>query len=455
MEIIRGSKNSAFMNLPSELLLHIAGFLYDDREALHNLALLSRRLSAIARHELFKVMDIRALEEDYMEQYLHLVRELRAVPPFDHYADLLGAHALHKLTPRNLPRLRALSLAELNLVRTSWVCQKDFHVLGSLPSITTLSLSRVEFFQPVDMLAVICYLPHITVLSLNRVTIRGVDTPDLTAIVTNPAPTTTFDDAVERVKTRPQLARLALDVNLMAMHVARWLADAPSALTTLAVDPTASDAQFMLPHFGPTIVHLAVPLRSTGPLARESAHALALHTHSHVILRSRRVDDTSTPVHGAAHPNALHRRVPVLRVRAHVPVDAAPARPAAGRAAHGPRAARHAHAQRAPRGARPAPARRRCVLVGARPTRRRARGARGRVHESEDGGGRGGVDDAGEEEDESGFEGRCGGGWEEDQEADGEAGGFGEVGCEVWGVARGTCIVSVLTVLFADHRVCS
>ncbi|KAL1941357.1 hypothetical protein VTO73DRAFT_7174 [Trametes versicolor] len=267
MQIIRGSRDSAFMNLPSELLLHIAGYLSDDLEALLNLALLSRRLSAIARHELFKVMDIRALEEDYMEEYLHLVRELRAVPPFDHYADFLGAHALHKLTPRNLPRLRAFSIAELNLVRTSWVCQKDLSVLGSISSITTLSLSRVEFFQPLDMLAVICYLPHITALSLDRVTIRGVDTPDLTAVVTNPAPAATFEDAVERAKTRPQLARLALDMNLMAMHVARWLADEPSALTTLSVDPTASDAQFMLPHFGPTVVHLAVPLRSTGPLA--------------------------------------------------------------------------------------------------------------------------------------------------------------------------------------------
>lgn len=253
--------------LPSELLLQIVGSLVHDLQALQSVAPLSHRLLPIVRQELFRVMNIRALEHEYMGPYLCLVRELRAGPRFKTRPDLLDRRFLHKLNGRTLPELRALSLHGIDFSRTTRVYKEDWDALGALASVTELSLSRVIFYDEFDMMTLIRAFPNLAALSLDCVEVP----PDSEMLdrSSHHAPIALDRANAGRelhtmTEPRPRLSKLSLDWGFMVLQALWWLAwhePGRMPLSTLTIAPSAIGADLIILQFGPTVVRLATPLR--------------------------------------------------------------------------------------------------------------------------------------------------------------------------------------------------
>ncbi|KAI0759387.1 hypothetical protein BD413DRAFT_487888 [Trametes elegans] len=245
------------MSLPVELIMAIVRGLEGDVEGLRTVALTCRDLLPIAREELFAVINVRAVEEGYMQVHLQHVVEVRtgrAVSPTAEEHRLLSGLPL-----RTLPKLRALGFVCLSPIFYIRLTPGLFSALGQLTSVTTLTLSRPSFLHLWHAQSVICALPNLSRLGLREPVFESFSLP------------LTYDGPLSRrfaatATRRPQLAFLSLAPaeDGAGEEIAAWVGQGPSGrtLATLVVPYHAVRPHVVLREFGPSVVRLSMPLRA-------------------------------------------------------------------------------------------------------------------------------------------------------------------------------------------------
>lgn len=236
--------------LPNELLFRIVSYLTRDVPALRTAALLSRPLLPIAREELFKAINILALECEYMQPYLHVVRELYVTGK----APLESSRRFPPtLCDRSLPELRALRFLAVDFATTDMAYLEALGALGIYSNITSLSLSRVVIPHASDLHNIISDLPTLTTLLLDRVTFsdpRGREVPEdsFSPILAFPRSNNRIRDT-DTDASPPSLSSLHIDGDGPSVFAALWLQGGPTghSLTTLSIGPHATSfARLML-----------------------------------------------------------------------------------------------------------------------------------------------------------------------------------------------------------------
>ncbi|KAI0629092.1 hypothetical protein C8Q77DRAFT_334861 [Trametes polyzona] len=258
--------------LPIELVALIIRALYRDVDALCNASLASPVLLPLIREELFRVMNVRALKEDYMRPYFPLVAQMQLVEALPSKASrhstmmrqMMGTYQrpddfLQFLDEHTLPNLKVVNLVDVNPMFQYRMSPDLFAKFSQLTSVTNLTLSNVFFRYLRQAQALICSLPNLISLALKMVNFSG-SAILIDAMGNNPLAIAT---------TRPRLTHLAvMSPTPGTIAIVEWLATGPSrqSITSLVVphgsqpDTTYPDASFRF--FGPSIEHLSVPLEA-------------------------------------------------------------------------------------------------------------------------------------------------------------------------------------------------
>ncbi|TBU21919.1 hypothetical protein BD311DRAFT_677230 [Dichomitus squalens] len=130
-------------------------------------------------------------------------------------------------------------------------------------NITTLTLSGVAFLNLAHVQSFVCALPKLSDLSIRRIVYNNTITRHA-----NLLPLTSRSlDAEYRLASPPALSFLCFEPELASVatfEVAAWLGNGPSTntLKSLLVPYSSISPQAILKHFGPTVSHLALPLRT-------------------------------------------------------------------------------------------------------------------------------------------------------------------------------------------------
>ncbi|KAI8974025.1 hypothetical protein BD414DRAFT_539941 [Trametes punicea] len=249
----------ALTSLPNELLIAILRAVDRDLQTLRNVALASRDLLPVAREQLFRIINIRALEQLYMLPYFGYVEHI--------VESRLGQLVLENLfttryfQPDLLPRLQGI-----HFIGSKMVCYtKDPSLLVSLSerftSISELSLLRVVLPCLSDLQYLICSLPGLSQLSLKQVDVLE----NLTDLHPRPFPEGLSGALSATIE--PQLSRLIIGPSRYVSglaDLAAWLGRGPSAssITSLVLSRHSQLPRAVLGHFGPSVRQLSLPLQA-------------------------------------------------------------------------------------------------------------------------------------------------------------------------------------------------
>ncbi|KAH9902738.1 hypothetical protein C8Q73DRAFT_671552 [Cubamyces lactineus] len=251
----------AQVHVPIELLAHIVNYLGGDNATLRNLCLSSRAFHAVSYPLLFSARDFRALGCGYLAPFLPCVHEIRISwkPDMHRNGDAgvlarsLGPHLSAETTPR-LQKLviRGIGADGMAYLNTLVDAFKGF------TSLTALHLNETGHRNMRDVQVLISALPRLQHLSLNALTWISPEH--------NKCP-----DGESEFLERPALKSLRVSPVYPSCMVPLlvWLGRTPSARTleTLEVPPSARIGPDAVPHFGPSVRHLSVPIRGLRPSA--------------------------------------------------------------------------------------------------------------------------------------------------------------------------------------------
>ncbi|KAI0634921.1 hypothetical protein C8Q77DRAFT_1072292 [Trametes polyzona] len=245
-------------HVPVELLAHIVSFLGDDRIALRNVCLSTRALHAVSFRLLFGVRDFRALGAPYLEPFLRFLHELRISWKPDMHGGKDGQVFSRLLTPylssSAVPCLQKLTIRGISTDGMTFLngLHDSFKAFDAL---TTLDLNETCHRNMRDVQILLCAFPRLAHLRLNAMTWTSPEFNEC-------------DDEPELFE-RPALKSLRVSPIYPAcmLPLLRWLARTPSArtLSTLDVPIHARIGPDALPHFGPSVRQLSVPLRGLTP----------------------------------------------------------------------------------------------------------------------------------------------------------------------------------------------
>lgn len=249
--------------LPRELLLLIFAYLARDVGTLRAAALTCHTVLPVAHEYLFAVIGCRALAQDDMVRFFPLVIQLRILPA--EARALRQGGFMPRLHPNRFPKLNSITfLSPPGAADLSLVGPGCFEVLSRLASanITTLTLSSSMFLNLKHVQSFICALPFLSFLSIRRITyITPVARRGDSLLLLNGVP-----DA-GRMPSSPALSHLCFEpevVSVATSEVVTWLGNGPSykTLKSLIIPPASISPQAILRHFGPSVIHLALPLRT-------------------------------------------------------------------------------------------------------------------------------------------------------------------------------------------------
>ncbi|KAI9064590.1 hypothetical protein FKP32DRAFT_1675548 [Trametes sanguinea] len=249
--------SSKLLTLPDELLIAILRMLDRDLPTLRSVALVSHRLLPAAREELFRIVDADILKFPSMRPFLVHVEEICLIArerliTFD--LDELFLSAAHpRPDPQSMPKFRAIHL--LGYQGTA-VCTEHHQELAALPllrSVRELSLYNVLLSGMHEL----CLFPNLQRLAISMVYF----------ITESPSRPASVARLLADNANQPRLVQLRMGEQIPSRNpvpeLARWLLQGPSrdTLKTLIASFRSRETQGLLSHFGPTIEHLALPLR--------------------------------------------------------------------------------------------------------------------------------------------------------------------------------------------------
>ena len=244
--------------LPQELVYHVLEYLTTDLQALCATSLTCRHLLPVARELLFAVVSGEALLQDYMKSYREFMVEVQFRPVNSRLSAPVPIHEiLWHLRPDVLPRLRALTFLGLQFWNLVGMLPGSFKTLSKLESVTELTLSGMSFLSLRHIQTFVCSLPNLSALNLHRITYAE---PSMARRFSVP-----LVDKLD-LKRRPRIQRIAFSpdgTTNATSEIAEWLARSPTAnsLVSLLVPYSARSPQYVLSRFGPSVEHLALPIR--------------------------------------------------------------------------------------------------------------------------------------------------------------------------------------------------
>ena len=241
------------LSLPPELIHDMLQSLSRDVTTLRAIALTCRPLLLIAREILFAAVSYNALDENVMTQYLDCIVDLR----LSHQCHIPISEALHRLQPQKLPRLKTITFLGLQFWSVA-MPSSSFKALSRFTSVTELTLSGMSLLGLRHVQAFVCALPNLTALNLHRITYAD---PSMARRFSMP-----FVENSD-LQIRPRLSRLAFSpdsTTRATSEIAEWLAKSPSAATleTIIVPFSTRAPYYVLSRFGPSVRHLAMPIRT-------------------------------------------------------------------------------------------------------------------------------------------------------------------------------------------------